>query len=64
MLKGNTLTAYIDRININYNSIPSDFNGVISYNSDDIFTYQASCDYFHKFLQEKFKKATIIDLKK
>ena len=64
MLKGNTLTAYIDRININYNSIPGDFKGVISYNSDDIFTYRASCEYFHKFLQEKFKNATIIDLRK
>lgn len=64
MLKGNTLTAYIDRININYSSILGDFKGVISYNSDDIFTYRASCDYFYKFLQEKFKNATIIDLSK
>ena len=57
-----TLTAFIDRININYNSIPEDFCGIISYNSADIFSYDISRKYFYEFLSKKFKGAKLLDL--
>lgn len=62
--KNDTLTAFIDRININYNSIPIDYSGIISYNSANMFSYDASRIYFYEFLSERFKEAKLIDLSK
>ena len=59
---GKSLTAYLDRININYKSIPENYNGTISYNSKEVFAYDESRKYFYDFMQKKFPLASIKDL--
>lgn len=59
---GKSLTAYLDRININYQSIPENYNGTISYNSKEVFAYDESRKYFYDFMKIRFPLAKIKDL--